>query len=401
MDSISGSSGNDTLAGTSAAESIFSGDGDDTITGGAGNDSIYGGKDTDTAKYSGASSGYTITPLYEGKNGAFSGYSVVDLVGTDGTDTLFSDVEYLSFSAGTYQLSNGAVILPAGTASADQILGSASADSMYGNAGDDSLYGNAGHDSLTGGAGNDVMDGGTGTDTSVYTQAASKFTLSLSSTGARLTDSTALEGSDQLSNIEKLQFSDKTVYIESQTHASYAALPESLWHFFIVAFNAAPGVTYMNQLSEAYNYGMSVEEIVNVFTSKSQFTDIYPASLSRASMATNLVANIVKSSATSDTKVSAANDIVGALDYGWGIGKVIYTVFGNLANKSLSDATWGNTAKLFANEIAIAKHYTSSLNQSTTDLTTLSHVIASVSETTDVSSDAAMAQLIGVALLSN
>ena len=61
---------------------------------------------------------------------------------------------------------------------------------------------------------------------------------------------------------------------------------------------------------------------------------------------------------------------------------------------------WGNTAKQFINEIAVAKYYTEILNQSTTDLETLRDVIQPVTPTTDVSSDVAIAQLIGVALIS-
>ena len=113
MASINGTAGNDTLAGTTAAESIFGGDGNDTITGLAGNDSIYGGKGTDTAKFSGAYSSYKITALYETQNfltGQLTGYQVV---GTDGTDMISSDVEYLYFEgeASTYVLSGGVASL--------------------------------------------------------------------------------------------------------------------------------------------------------------------------------------------------------------------------------------------------------------------------------------------------
>lgn len=401
MDTISGSAGNDSIAGTTAADAIFGGDGNDTLTGGAGNDEIYGGKGTDTASYSAAYSSYTITALYEGKDAGLSGYSVTALSGTDGTDAVTSDVEYLKFSTGTYQLDSGAIVLPAGTSSTDTLLGGASAEKMYGYAGDDSL---------TGGAGNDVLDGGVGTDTAVYTQASSKFTLSLTATGATLSDATGVEGTDQLSNIEKLKFSDKTVNIESATHDSYAALPDALWHFFIVAFNAAPGVTYMNQLAEAHTYftttgGMtsenSIRTIVDIFTSKYQFTDVYPTTMSPTELGTKLIANIVKNSATTEAKASAVADIEGALGIGWSVGKVIYQVFGNLATKPLTDAYWGNTAKQFANEITVAKYYTDILNQSTTDLDTLRDTILSVTESTNVSTDASVAQLIGVSLLSN
>lgn len=111
MNTISGTAGADTLVGTSAADEIYGGDGNDTITGGAGNDVIYGGKGTDTVAYSGAYSNFTITALYEGKNSAFSGYTVADKLGSEGTDTLSNDVEFLTFSSGTvsYKLDNGTV----------------------------------------------------------------------------------------------------------------------------------------------------------------------------------------------------------------------------------------------------------------------------------------------------
>jgi hypothetical protein len=81
------------------------------------------------------------------------------------------------------------------------------------------------------------------------------------------------------------------------------------------------------------------------------------------------------------------------------VGKVIYTVFGNLAKKSLTDSTWGGTAQQFNNEIAVAKYYTETLNQSTTDLETLRDAIQPVTQSTDVSSNTVVAQLIGVALM--
>jgi hypothetical protein len=116
-------------------------------------------------------------------------------------------------------------------------------------------------------------------------------------------------------------------------------------------------------------------------------------------MATQLVNNIVKNSASATAKTEAIADIKGALDIGWTVGDVIFTVFGNLAHKDLSDPNWGNTAKQFNNEIAVAKYYTEVLNQSTTDLETLRDVIQPVTQSTDVSSDVVIAQLVGVALM--
>jgi hypothetical protein len=140
-------------------------------------------------------------------------------------------------------------------------------------------------------------------------------------------------------------------------------------------------------------------QIVDIFTSKTQFTQVYSPTLSHASMAAQLLTTIVKDSASAAAKAEAIADIKGALDIGWSMGDVIYTVFGNLAHKSLTDANWGNTAKQFNNEIAVAKYYTETLNQCTTDLETLRDAIQPVTQSTDVSSDAAVAHLIGIALL--
>jgi hypothetical protein len=120
-----------------------------------------------------------------------------------------------------------------------------------------------------------------------------------------------------------------------------------------------------------------------------------------ASLAKALVEGIVKTSASEATKLAATADIQAALGLGsdWTIGKVIYTVFGNLAAKPLSDPTWGGTAKQFANQVAVAKYYTDSLSQSTEHLATLRSVLEGVNESSDVSSIEALTSLIGIALL--
>ncbi len=259
--------------------------------------------------------------------------------------------------------------------------------------------GTTGNDNIAGTNGNDTLDGGAGTDTASWSQTSSNYQLTATPNGWKVTDKTGADGTDTVTNIEKLQFADRTVIIESKDHGSYADLPTELYQFFITAFNAAPGVTYMDQLAEAYRYGLSVKQIVDIFTTKKQFTDVYSPSLSHQDMATQLVNNIVKNSANTSAKTEAIADIKGALDIGWTVGDVIYTVFGNLANKPLIDVNWGNTAKQFGNEITVAKYYTEVLNQSTTDLETLRDAIQPVTQATDVSSDVVIAQIVGVALM--
>jgi serralysin len=273
-------------------------------------------------------------------------------------------------------------------------------ENAIGGAGNDQLIGNAANNQLSGGAGHDFLDGGLGTDAAKWASKAANYQLSKTVNGWQVKDKTGADGTDSLTRIELLQFADKSVSIESQPHGSYADLPVGLYQFFITAFNAAPGVTYMDQLAEAYRYGLSVKQIVDIFTTKSQFTDVYPSSLSHAQLAQALVNNIVKTSASEATKQAAVKDITDAMTLAkWTVGQVIYQVFGNLANFAYSDPMWGNTAKQFANQIAVAKTYTDTLSQSTSDLATLKSVMAPVSHLSDVSTPELQISLIGQALL--
>ena len=121
--------------------------------------------------------------------------------------------------------------------------------------------------------------------------------------------------------------------------------------------------------------------------------------MSPNALSTQLVDRIVKASATAAAKAQAVTDIQWCLEHGWTVGDVIYTVFGNLAVKPLADAEWGATARQFANQVLVARYYTDTLGQSTTDLETLRDVMDVVTATTDVSTDTSVADLIGIALL--
>lgn len=181
----------------------------------------------------------------------------------------------------------------------------------------------------------------------------------------------------------------------SQEITFFSKTLDSLYHFFIVAFSAAPGATYMDQLAEAYNFGLTIPQIVEIFTTKPQFTQVYPEDLSNREFATLLAQNIVKSSATDLTIQSAIKDIEAALDIGWTRGKVIYTVFGNLVAKPTSDAIWGGTAQQFKNQLEVAAFLTEVMRYKTDDLALLRSVIEDVTNYSDVSTEAKIIELIG------
>lgn len=407
--SASGYSGNDLLVGDAGdnyfnnrvevSKYIYSGLGNDTIKGGDGNDVVYYGSNK-------SFSSFAISNFDPANNGiVFTDLSTTDNVGVDKFENIeifqFSDVnlEFSQLKKFILWVEATGGVMKYGVSAAEAMVGTTKDDAFNGLGGNDTLLGAAGNDIIYGGSGNDSLEGGDGYDVCGYSGLAGNYKLSVNNGYLLVQDKLGVEGTDTTKNFEKLQFSDKSVVIESKSHGSYTSLPTELYQFFITAFNAAPGVSYMDQLAEAYNYGLSVKQIVNVFTTKSQFTSVYPTTLSNQELATQLVTNIVKSSATDTVKAQAVTDIKAALDYGLTVGDVIFNVFGNLAKKSLTDASWGNTAKQFNNQITVAKYYTDTLSQSTTDFETLKDVIQSVTATTDVSSDSVVASLIGVALL--
>jgi len=83
---------------------------------------------------------------------------------------------------------------------------------VRGDAGDDTLTGGSGDDTLDGGAGSDTLNGGDGNDTAVYTGAFADYTLAVA---GGILSVTGRDGSDQLSNIEYLRFSDQTITISA------------------------------------------------------------------------------------------------------------------------------------------------------------------------------------------
>ena len=169
-----------------------------------------------------------------------------------------------------------------------------------------------------------------------------------------------------------------------------------MYRFFAIAFNAAPGITYMDQLDAALAGGMTTKQVVNAFTTKAVFTATYPNFLDNAAFATSLVNNVVGASATDAAKAQAVADIVGALNIaGTTRGDVIYTVFNNLANKAYTDATWGGTALQLANQVAVSQYYTETLLSNSTDTATLRSVLAGVTNNSNVSTTAAISALIG------
>ncbi|CAL1692995.1 hypothetical protein MMB232_03178 [Brevundimonas subvibrioides] len=119
----------------------------------------------------------------------FSGYSQAQVV--DLRQGSFSNVGGL---IGNVAIALGAVI-----------------ENARGGSGNDILLGNSANNVLTGNNGSDTIDGGLGSDTAVFTGPRSAYTITVS--GQSVTVARAGEGTDALTNVEFLRFSDVTLSV--------------------------------------------------------------------------------------------------------------------------------------------------------------------------------------------
>lgn len=108
-----------------------------------------------------------------------------------------------------YSSASGSVTVNLGTGKASGAAGNDTLvriETVVGSSFADILTGDSGSNGLRGGGGNDTIDGGAGTDAATFANARSAYTIS--KTGMGLSVSSQAEGTDSLSNIERLYFGD-------------------------------------------------------------------------------------------------------------------------------------------------------------------------------------------------
>lgn len=190
--------GADSINGTgNALANVITGNsGNNTLNGGAGADTLIGGLGNDTYVYDAAD-------------------AIIEAVG-GGTDTVTSNVTASLASYANVEnltLTGSAAINGTGNALHNAITGNSGNNMLDGGAGDDTLDGGSGNDTLIGGAGNDTLIGGNGTDTAVFAGAVAEFQFGTTA----VTIGNAAQGTDTLTSIESVLFTDGTFSVVSGT----------------------------------------------------------------------------------------------------------------------------------------------------------------------------------------
>jgi Ca2+-binding RTX toxin-like protein len=108
------------------------------------------------------------------------------------------------------------------------------AENLSGTRYDDTIFGRGGNDKIEAGAGNDTIDGGSGVDTAVFNAPRANYTVTNNTQSIKVEDKTKVTGADTLVNVERLQFTDKTVALDINGTAGQA------YRIYQAAFNRTP-----------------------------------------------------------------------------------------------------------------------------------------------------------------
>ena len=132
------------------------------------------------------------------------------VVGTDGDDLIIgNDGDDLLQGGGDPDIIKG-------KEGNDTVQGGTGGDRLEGNEGNDLIEGGEGDDALIGGPGDDTIDGGDGLDLAIYSGTRADYVVSTyADAGIRYVQVEGPEGTDTLTNVERLVFDNRIVQIQS------------------------------------------------------------------------------------------------------------------------------------------------------------------------------------------
>ena len=298
-DSVDGGAGSDSLSGGGGADTVGCGSGNDTVTGNAGNDMVSGGSGNDSVGggadndlVSGGSGNDTVSGG-QGSDTVAGDEGNDDLFGGDGSDLLIGGqgegdddldggdgVDTVSYASATQSIS---VNLLTGVASGDpaigndtlinieNVIGGSGDDQIMGNDADNNLFGGPGDDQLRGGGGNDLLDGGTGRNVAAFFGNIRDFQINSAFNMIRdLNPADGDEGEDTISNIQEVQFDDRTLFLDGTNNAPLAfddagtVLRNSIATFSVDAL-LSNDVEFDGQNFTVINVGNAVNGVVQLF----------------------------------------------------------------------------------------------------------------------------------------
>ncbi|CAN7666913.1 DUF4214 domain-containing protein [Rhizobium sp. LjRoot30] len=166
--------------------------------------------------------------------------------------------------------------------------GSSWDDSYEGGAAGEAIKGHGGDDRLRGNGGNDNIDGGDGLDFAIYVDSAFNYDLHYQGSGTlSVAHRMGQDGTDLLSNIERVAFPDFTLALDIDGIAGQA------YRVYQAAFDRAPDPAGLGFWIREMDAGLSLYEVSRGFVASQEFGDIYGYGASNASFVAKLYNNVL------------------------------------------------------------------------------------------------------------
>ena len=272
-------------------------------------------------------------------------------------------------------------------------------ENLVGSNFDDKLYGNELANIITGGKGNDTIDGGAGIDTFMLNDSLVHYKITRTSSGYEILDTKGNNGTDTLTQIERLQFSDKNINLLVQDKAaSMGALQtQKLAELYVAFFNRVPdadGMSYwLDQVKAGQGFNQIAESFYNAGVAYSQLTG-FSSTMSNADFINVIYKNVLgRKEGADEGGLSFWDD---SLQSGRASRGSLVSDILNSAHTFKGNATWGWVADLLDNKIAVATQFSidMGLNYNTPEAS-IQQGMAIASAITSTDTHAAIA-LIGV-----
>lgn len=151
--------------------------------------------------------------------------------------------------------------------------------------GNDTFISSGADDILYGGAGNDYFDGGAGTDTLLYREGRSGRDVSVNSDGS-ITVSNSSE-TDQLVNIERIQFNDGILSFDADGNAGQA------YRIYQAAFDRTPDTGGLSYWINSMDGGNSLAAVADGFVKSAEFAAVYGANANNSAFVAKLYQNVL------------------------------------------------------------------------------------------------------------